>query len=94
MILTQSEGFFQALKDAGCQPVLIRQIAAADPAERVTLLRHHREAMLTNVHNAQRRLQCADYLLYMLRQEPAPDHERDEEAAPLPVIGRKTFACQ
>lgn len=63
----------QNLKDAGCSEALIQQfwtlIAAGERSACLSLLSRHRQCLLDGCHEAQRRIDCLDYLIYQMERD-------------------------
>lgn len=61
----------QNLKDAGCSGRTIQEFFSYsgndEEDKRVTLLERHREALLDEVHNEEKKISCLDYLIYRMR---------------------------
>lgn len=73
MILPMTENEIrQNLIDAGCDDRLIQSYMAAmqenDCHQCLRLLEHRRCALLDEIHAAEKRLSCLDYLRYQLRK--------------------------
>jgi len=63
----------QNLIDAGCDSALIVQYfsleALGKPSNQMALLAAHRKALLDQIHQLQKALDCLDYLIYKLKKE-------------------------
>ena len=61
------------LKDAGCDPDMIRRCEVLAQGERrgelMRVLSQHRRALLDAVHENERRIDCLDYLVYQLEKQ-------------------------
>ena len=61
------------LKDAGCDPDMIRRCEALAQSEKqgelMRVLSQHRRALLDAVHENERRIDCLDYLVYQLEKQ-------------------------
>lgn len=58
------------LKDAGCTEAFIAEVEALDEPHRQTAcLNTYRKKLLSELHEAERRLDCLDYLLLHLRRQ-------------------------
>ena len=61
------------LKDAGCDPDMIRRCEALAQSEKqgelMRVLSQHRRALLDTVHENERRIDCLDYLVYQLEKQ-------------------------
>lgn len=61
--------FYDNLKDAGCGEELIGQyFSGCSAPEQKKLLERHRRVLLDSIHREQKKLDCLDYLLYILRK--------------------------
>ncbi len=62
----------QNLRDAGCQENFIKSFLASlthgTPAEQDRMLEQERRCILEKVHVEQKKLDCFDYLRYMLKR--------------------------
>ena len=69
-----NEEIIQNLKDAGCNEQTIEcfmnQLNNDRLSEGICLLNKHRCCLLTNFHQEQKRIDCLDYLIYMLQRKP------------------------
>lgn len=63
------DSLLQNLKDAGCNDTVIQGFFARQghAKEQIGLLCEYRKSVLDDVHKQQKRLDCLDYLIYMLR---------------------------
>lgn len=63
----------QNLADAGCDETLIRQfwqlMDQGKRRESLALLTRHRQCLLDSYHQARRKIDCLDYLVYQLKQK-------------------------
>ncbi|RDB62264.1 hypothetical protein C1878_08000 [Gordonibacter sp. 28C] len=63
----------QNLMDAGCAPELVSQcmsqVRACNVSSAHRLLEGHRSALLDELHQAQRKIDCLDYLLHELNKK-------------------------
>lgn len=63
----------QNLKDAGCNQQLIEcfmnQLNEGRLSESICLLNKHRCCLLHSLHQEQKRIDCLDYLIYMLQRQ-------------------------
>ena len=61
------------LKDAGCDPDMIRRCEVLAQSEKqgelMQTLSQHRRALLDAVHENERRIDCLDYLVYQLEKQ-------------------------
>ncbi len=56
------------LRDAGCDEALVAELEALpSPCARLCRLKTYRRALLAEIHDGQKRLECLDYLIYQLR---------------------------
>lgn len=74
MNLYPSEGdVFQNLKDAGCDEETIQSfmdnLQNGKQAKGMRLLENHRRSLLDNLHEEQKRIDCLDYLLFVLKKQ-------------------------
>lgn len=67
------EDIIQNLKDAGCDEVTIQtfmdDLHSGKQAMGTELLERHRRCLLDDLHGSQKRIDCLDYLLFMLRKQ-------------------------
>ena len=67
------EDIIQNLKDAGCDEGVIQtfmnDLQCGKQIEGTHLLQKHRRKLLDHLHQAQRKIDCLDYLLFMLNKE-------------------------
>lgn len=65
------------LKDAGCDPVLAKQVTVLlgqrRQREAMELLKRHRGKVLECCHAEQKKLECLDYLIYTTGKEEKND---------------------
>ena len=63
----------ESLKDAGCDPDMIRNceilVQSEKQGELMRVLSQHRRALLDTVHENERRIDCLDYLVYQLEKQ-------------------------
>lgn len=63
----------QNLADAGCSPETVCQCMALaqkrDQAELMRVLSLHRRTLLDTLHQSEKRIDCLDYLIYMLEKQ-------------------------
>ena len=61
------------LKDAGCDPDMIRRcevlVQSEKQGELMRVLSLHRRALLDAVHENERRIDCLDYLVYQFEKQ-------------------------
>lgn len=66
----------QNLRDAGCEQATIEAFLDEWRSGRyrrgMQLLQRHRSSLLDRLHAEQRRIECLDYLLYMLQKQNEP----------------------
>lgn len=66
------EDLIQNLKDAGCSEKVIadflEDIAQERLPEGLRLLQNHRRTLLDGIHREQKRIDCLDYLVFMLQR--------------------------
>ena len=64
---------WENLKDAGCDPDMIRRCEALAQSEKqgelMQILSLHRRTLLDAVHENERRIDCLDYLVYQLEKQ-------------------------
>lgn len=69
------QAVFENLVDAGCDAKLIERFLTlyeeGRKKEQMRLLTLHRKDLLAQMHDAQKRLDCLDFLLYKMRKEEA-----------------------
>lgn len=67
------EDIIQNLKDAGCDEATIKafmdDLHSGKQAMGTKLLERHRRCLLEALHGSQKRIDCLDYLLFMLRKQ-------------------------
>lgn len=67
------EDVFQNLKDAGCDEETIQtfmdNLQNGKQAKGMRLLENHRRSLLDNLHEEQKRIDCLDYLLFVLKKQ-------------------------
>ena len=65
--------FRQNLVDSGCSPEIVRQCMALaqkrNQAELIRVLSLHRRTLLDTLHQSEKRIDCLDYLVYMLEKQ-------------------------
>lgn len=63
----------QNLKDAGCDDATIQafleDLRHGKPSQGSQLLQRHRCSLLEDLHTNQKRIDCLDYLLFVLRKQ-------------------------
>ena len=61
------------LKDAGCDPDMIRRcevlVQSEKQGELMRILTLHRQSLLDAVHENERRIDCLDYLVYQFEKQ-------------------------
>ncbi len=71
----ESESLVQNLKDAGCDRETIEKYCqccdCGDQRGKERLLEQHRRDLLDDMHRAQKRIDCLDYLRYQERKKQA-----------------------
>lgn len=75
---TSKEDLASCLRDCGVQPETVEQILACDCCRnrQLCLLGKERSSLLENLHQAQRRLDLMDLLIYLLQNEEKETKER------------------
>ncbi|MCD8180843.1 MAG: hypothetical protein LUF26_05115 [Firmicutes bacterium] len=69
MLYKSQEDIIRNLKDAGCSDEFNRKFTAADSdKEKMRLLISQRDFLLNNLHTAQKKLSCMDYLIYQIKK--------------------------
>ncbi|MCI8623636.1 MAG: hypothetical protein HFG26_08245 [Provencibacterium sp.] len=67
------EDLIQNLKDAGCDDAaiatLLKYLENGRDQEILRLLKKHRRVLLNGLHREQRRIDCLDYLVFMLQKQ-------------------------
>lgn len=67
------DALIQNLKDAGCDQAAIQifltDLYSGEPSRGIRLLERHRRSLLDVLHQQQKRIDCLDYLLFMLRKQ-------------------------
>lgn len=67
---TTRQAITQNLADAGCGEALIGQfwqlLTEGNRRKSLALLARHRQCLLDNCHETQRKIDCLDYLIYQL----------------------------
>lgn len=67
------EDVFQNLKDAGCDEetiqTFINNLQNGKQVKGMRLLENHRRSLLDNLHEEQKRIDCLDYLLFVLKKQ-------------------------
>lgn len=58
------------LRDAGCTEADILRFPDLPPQEQLRFLSRQRDVLLAALHEAQSRIDCLDYLLYRMKQNP------------------------
>lgn len=60
----------QNLIDAGCNEKTIKSFSdCSNPQERLRILAAQRNQLLASYHSDARKLECLDYLIYLLKKE-------------------------
>lgn len=66
------EDIIQNLKDAGCEEdtiqTFLNNLHSGKQISGTRLLQKHRCSLLEDLHRAQKRIDCLDYLLFMLKK--------------------------
>lgn len=57
------------LKDAGCDSLLIEEFFRLDMKGQLNLLSKHKSKLLQNLREAQKRIDCLDYLVFNLQHQ-------------------------
>lgn len=69
----QEKALIRNLEDAGCPPNMIEVFIECQKdekyAEQQRLLLKQRRLLLEEVHDTQHRLECLDYLIYIIRKK-------------------------
>lgn len=69
MLHISREDIARNLKDAGCSDEFSRKfMAAVSDTERMRMLTAQRDFLLDNLHTAQEKLSCMDYLIYQMKK--------------------------
>lgn len=67
------EDLIQNLKDADCDQstiqIFLADLHGGEPSQGIRLLEKHRCALLDVLHQTQKRIDCLDYLLFMLQKQ-------------------------
>ena len=67
----KKEAMAQCLKDAGCEDTVIERFledfGSGRLKESIRILQKHRETLLDDLHRGQKRIDCLDYLIFMLQ---------------------------
>lgn len=67
------EAIVQNLKDAGCDQATIQifldDLRGGEQLKVMRLLEKHRRTLLDNLRQEQKRIDCLDYLLFMLQKQ-------------------------
>lgn len=67
------------LSDAGFDPFLIQKFLnlyqQKKRKEQYVLLARHRTTLLEELHRAQYKIDCLDYMVYAMKKEDSPDNE-------------------
>lgn len=75
------ESLRQGLRDAGCGRELIDQVLscwnAGRGGEALRLLRRHKGALLKQLHDSERRVDCLDYCVYQMKRSMEPKSGKD-----------------
>lgn len=68
-----NEDIIQNLKDAGCEDDAIQcfmeKFQSGKQTQGIQLLQKHRCNLLDNLHKEQSRIDCLDYLLFMIKKQ-------------------------
>lgn len=68
-----ADAIAQCLKDAGCGDSVIEHFLADFESgrlkESICILQKHRETLLNDLHKGQKRIDCLDYLIFMLQKK-------------------------
>ncbi len=71
----KKEAMAQCLKDAGCEDTVIERFledfGSGRLKESIRILQKHRETLLDDLHRGQKRIDCLDYLIFMLQTKKA-----------------------
>lgn len=68
--MNDNERIIENLTDANCDNSFIEKFMdASETSERLTMLEKHRKILLDTYHNAAKRLDCLDYLIYNIKKE-------------------------
>lgn len=67
------DDIIQNLKDAGCKEDIIQsfmeKLQSGKQMQGIQLLQQHRCGLLNNLHKDQSRIDCLDYLLFMIKKQ-------------------------
>ena len=58
----------QCIKDIGCDNTLAEKFASGSLSERLVLLKKHRQALMDNMHDNQRKIDCVDYIINKIQE--------------------------
>lgn len=68
-----AESAAQNLKDANCSPEVVQAFLSSyregDYPRLLKILAGHRQVLLHQLHDKQRKLDCLDYLIYRIRKD-------------------------
>lgn len=68
----QEKALIRNLEDAGCPPDIIESFIECQKdekhSEQLRILSKQRRILLDQVHDTQHRLECLDYLIYIIRK--------------------------
>ncbi len=74
--MSESEGqerTIQNMRDAGCSDDTIRRFLSCNQTGDIkgglTVLSHHREHLLDELHGRQKEIDCLDYLIYQIEKK-------------------------
>lgn len=69
----KKEAIAQCLKDAGCEDTVIEHFledfGSGRLKESIRILQKHRDTLLDDLHRGQKRIDCLDYLIFMLQKK-------------------------
>lgn len=69
MLCKSREDIVRNLKDAGCSDDFSQKfMAALSDTEKMRMLTAQRDFLLNNLHTAQEKLSCMDYLIYQMKK--------------------------
>lgn len=70
------EDIIQNLKDAGCDDgtiqAFLEHLQSGRQSKGAQLLQKHRRSLLNHLHSDQKRIDCLDYLIFILRKQSRP----------------------
>lgn len=80
---TSIESVIQNLKDAGCDEEMIKKIVGCieegKENEKLKLLSRQRCTLLDKTHEEQKKLDCLDYLIYMMKNTKEKNDKKNNE---------------